>query len=85
MHLIQGLGIGVLLVLLGLGLVAFTSHGDATVGSWRHTVQTHLAKMGLADHGREGQRLHPEGSMSVDLDAAFREVDKLETDMGNAR
>jgi len=89
MRLIQGLGIGVLLVLLGLGLVAFTSHGDATVGSWRHTVQTHLAKMGLADHGREGARLNlgrdDEGSSS-NLDDAFRAVDKLEADaLGTTR
>ena len=84
MWLIQGLGISVLLVLLGLGLVAFTSQGDATVGSWQHTVQTHLAKMGLADYGREGSRLNPEGSSS-NLDEAFRAVDKLEADMDTAR
>ena len=90
MVLIQGLGIAVLVVLLGLGLAAFTSQGDATMGSWRHTLQTHLAKMGLADYGREGTRLNterddePEGSSS-NLDEAFRAVDKLEADMGATR
>ena len=88
MRLIQGLGIAVLLVLLGLGLVAFTSQGDATIGSWRHTLQEHLAKMGLADYGREGTRLNmdrdDEGSSS-NLDDAFRAVDKLEADMGTTR
>jgi len=88
MLLIQGLGIAVLVVLLGLGLAAFTSQGDATIGSWRHTLQTHLAKMGLADYGREGTRLNTaredEGSSS-NLDEAFRAVDKLEADMGATR
>ena len=85
MRLFQGLGVAVLLVMLGFGLVAFTSQGDATMGSWRYTLQQHLEKMGLSDHGREGVRLNREESTGNDLDAAFAQVDKLEADIGSKR
>ena len=78
-RIFQGLGVAILLVLLGLGLVAFTSQGDATVGTFRHTMQTHLAKMGLASHGVEGNRLTAgREEATSDLDAAFAKVDQLE-------
>ena len=84
-RLFQGVGVAILLVMVGLGMVAFTSQGDAEMGTWRHTVQTHLAKMGLASHGVEGNRLNREEETS-DLDAAFRAVDKLEAEVaGNKR
>jgi len=79
-RLLQGVGVAILLVLVGLGMVAFTSQGDAEMGTWRHTLQTHLAKMGLASHGVEGNRLNREEEAS-DLDAAFRAVDKLEAEV----
>lgn len=83
-RLFQGVGVAILLVLVGLGMVAFTSQGDAEKGTWRHTLQTHLSKMGLASLGVEGNRLNREEEAS-DLDAAFAAVDKLEADVANKR
>ena len=42
-------------------------------------MQTHLAKMGLASHGVEGNRLTAgREEATSDLDAAFAKVDQLE-------
>ena len=54
-------------------------------GTWRHELQKHLAKMGLASHGVEGNRLTRDMDDTSDLDAAFRKVDELEVSVGGRK